>query len=109
MRNETMGQLGKYVRAALGGAVVGLAGGAVYTAVLGLTHWSVSGRGLSSATGPWLVAVGAVMGVLAGLVWAATSLGQSETPAAAGRRRAPGVAGGVNRLEDTAVLRRVRG
>ena len=109
MRNDLTGQLGKYVRAALGGAVIGLAGGAVYTAVLGLTHWSVSGRGLSSATAPWLLAVGAALGLLSGLGWVA-GLGQTQAPSGpAGRRRGPAVPAGLNRMGSTATLRRLRG
>ena len=108
MRNEK-GQLGKYVRSALGGAVFGLAGGAVYAAAWGVTHWTVSGRGLSSATAPWLLVVGTVIGLLAGLAWAAGLKQPQGAPEAGYQRRAMAVPGGINRLRDTAVLRRLRG
>jgi hypothetical protein len=110
MRNGTMGQLGKYAWAALAGAVYGLAGGAVYGAAWGLVHWTVSGKGLSSASGPWLLALGAALGLLAGLGWAAGGLGQPQRPSEAeGRRPVPEALGGVNRITDAAVLRRLRG
>ncbi len=109
MRNGTLGQLGRYVRAALVGAAAGLAGGAVYAAVWGVTHWTVSGKALSSAAAPWLLAVGAALGLLTGLGWVA-SLGQTQAPVEpVGRRRAPAVPAGLSRIGGPAALRRLRG
>lgn len=107
MRNGK-GQLGRYVRAALGGAVYGLAGGAVYAAIWGLTHWTVTGKGLT-ATAPWLLAVGAALGLLAGLGWAFGAPGQAQGAAEAGRARVTPVPAVLNRLGSTATLRRLRG
>ena len=110
MRNATRAQLGKYVRAALAGAVYGLAGGAVYGAGWGLIHWAVTGKGLSSLSGAWLLALGAALGLLAGLGWAAGGLGQPEGTSEAGDRLpVPSAPGGAHRITNTAVLRRVRG
>ncbi len=106
MRNVTTGQLGKYVRAALAGAVWGLAGGAAYGAVWGLIHWTVTGKGLSSLSGAWLLALGAALGLLAGLGWAAGGLGQPEGPSeAAGRLPVPSAPGGVNRIANVPTFR----
>jgi hypothetical protein len=105
-----MGQVGRYVRAALAGAVYGLAGGAVYGAGWGLLHWTVSGKGLSSLSGAWLLALGAALGLLGGLGWAAGGLGQPEGPSeAGGRLPVPSTPGGVNRIADPALFRRLRG
>ena len=111
MRNGSVGQLGTYVRAALVGSASGLAGGAVYAAVWGLTRWAVTGKGLSPASfGPWFLALGAVLGLVAGLAWAASGLRQPPRPSeAGGRRPVPGTPGRARRIGDTALLRRMGG
>jgi hypothetical protein len=109
MRNGTIGQLRKYLRAALAGSAYGVAGGALYAAVWGLTHWGVSGKGLSPAVFvPWFLVIGAALGLVAGLGWAASGLRQPQGPSqAGGRRPVPGAPGRNSHLSDTAVLRRL--
>jgi hypothetical protein len=111
MQNGTMGQLRKYVRAVLAGSAYGVAGGALYAAVWGLTHWGVSGKGLSPAVFvPWFLLIGATLGLVAGLGWAASGRRQPQVPAeAGGRRPVPGTPGRVSRIGDTALLRRMGG
>jgi hypothetical protein len=111
MRNGSSGQLGKFTWAALGGSAGGLAGGAVYAVVWGLTHWAVTGKALSPATyGPWLLALGAALGVVAGLVWAVGGLRQPPGPSlAGGRQPVPGIPGRTSRSRETTLLRRVGG
>jgi hypothetical protein len=108
MRNGTVGQLGKYFRAALTGSACGAVGGALYAAVWGLTHWAVSGKGLSPvAVGPWFLLIGAALGLVAALSWAASEQRQPQvSPPAAPRRPLSRV---PNRLGDTALLRRLGG
>jgi hypothetical protein len=69
----------------------------------------VTGKGLSSLSGAWLLALGAALGLLGGLGWAAGGLGQSEGASEAGGRLPVPSTPGVNRLADSALLRRVRG
>jgi hypothetical protein len=111
MRNGTVGQFGKYVRASLAGGACGAAGGALYAAVWGLTHWAVSGKGLSPAAfGPWFLAIGAALGLVAGLGWAASGRRQPQgPPQAGGLRPVPGAPGHTRGIGDTAVLRRLGG
>jgi hypothetical protein len=76
--------------------------------VWALTHWTVSGKALApSAFGPWFVALGAALGLLTGLAWAASGLARPQNPSKVGARRpVSAVPGRDRRLVDTAVLRR---
>jgi len=111
MRNGTVKQLGKFVRAALAGGAWGVAVGAAYGAIWALTHWAVSGKAIApSSFGPWFLALGAGLGLVTGLGWAASKLPRPQGPSeAGGRRPVPGVPGHVNRISDTALLRRLSG
>jgi hypothetical protein len=106
MQNGTVGHLGKFFRAALVGSACGALGGALYAAVWGLTHWAVSGKGLSPAAfAPWFLIIGVALGLVAGLGWAASGR-QPQAPRPAGN---PPLAGTSSRLSDTALLRRLGG
>jgi hypothetical protein len=111
MRNGTARQFGTYLRAALLGSAGGTLAGAAYAAVWGLTHWAVRGKGIASPSfGPWLLALGAVLGLVAGLGWAAGGVRQPQGPPDAGARRTkPGIPGSARRISDTALLRRLGG